>query len=184
MKQAVFLDRDGVIIEENGIFNYKPTDMKLIPKSAEAIKILNESDYKVIIISNQSGVARDIFTEHELSLFSKLMKDELKKYGAMIDAEYYCIHHPNALCNCRKPKNGMIKTAEKDLNINLKKSFIVGDRWSDIEAGIISKCQTILVKTGYGQKALNSKNLICNYVATNLFEAVEYIIKTNGHEGI
>ena len=116
--------------------------MRIIPRSGEAIRLLNEAGYRVIVVSNQSGVAKGYYLESDIALFNDEMKRQLFRFGAQIDALYYCPHHPEAdvkryklTCNCRKPRPGMILQAATEHHINLEKSYLVGDKWSDIEAG-------------------------------------------------
>lgn len=183
MNRAVFLDRDGVITQEPPHYAHRIDELKFIQKSPEAIRLLNQNNFVVIIFSNQSGIARGYYLEDDTVRFNKAMEKKLSEFGAYIDAIYYCPHHPEAVvqkyridCDCRKPKNGMLKKAEKNMDIDLRQSFVVGDRWSDIESGIFSECKTILVKTGSGQKSLKSKKIPCNYIANDLYDAVKYIL--------
>ncbi|GAG94427.1 unnamed protein product, partial [marine sediment metagenome] len=150
MNKAVFLDRDGVITKEPPYYAHKIDQLELIPKSAEAIRLLNKNGFKVIIVSNQSGVARGYYQEKDIEIYNRAMKKKLEEKNAYIDAIYYCPHHSEATiekykidCDCRKPKPGMLRQAEKDLNLNLKRSFLVGDKMSDIEAGYRAGCKTI-----------------------------------------
>lgn len=180
MNRAVFLDRDGVIVEDPD-YVYRIDQLKLIPGSAEAIKLLNENNFLTIIVTNQAGIAKGYFTEEDTVSFNELMEEKLREHNARIDAIYYCPHHPNAEiekyrinCDCRKPKSGMLKKAEKDFIIDLRSSFIIGDRLSDIEAGKSIGCKAIMVLTGYGVD--EPKNDEIDYIAQNLYEAVEYIL--------
>lgn len=183
MNRAVFLDRDGVITQEPPHYAHKLSQLKLISKSADAIRLLNERGFLVIIASNQAGIARGYYQEEDMILFNRAMKDRLAKDGAHIDAIYYCPHYPEAEveryrvdCDCRKPQPGMLKRAEKELNINLKQSFLVGDKLSDIEAGKRAGCTTIMVRTGQGADELESNQIECGYVADDLYDAVEHIL--------
>lgn len=183
MNKAIFLDRDGVITQEPPYYAHKVSQLKLIPKSANAIRWLNENRFMVIIASNQAGIAHGYYREEDTLLFNQAMKERLAKEGAHIDAIYYCPHHPEARvekyqtdCDCRKPKPGMLTKAGKDLNIDLKQSFVVGDKLSDMEAGRKAGCKTVLVKTGYGAEELKRNHVDCNYIADNLYNAVERII--------
>ncbi len=180
MNKATFLDRDGVIVEDIG-YPHKIEQLKLIPKSAEAIKILNDNNFIVIIVTNQSGIAKGYFIENDTIIFNNIMEEELKKHDARIDAIYYCPHHPNGIiekykidCNCRKPKSGMLIDAKKDFNINLNQSFIIGDRLTDMEAGKNVGCKCIMVLTGNGK--YEKKNNKIDYIAQDLHDAVEHII--------
>lgn len=188
MNKAVFLDRDGVITKEPPYYTHKIDQLELIPKSAEAIRLLNESGFKVIVVSNQAGVARGYYQEKDIKIYNNEMKRQLEVKDAYIDAIYYCPHHPDAAiekykinCNCRKPKPGMLRQAEKDLNINLKHSFLVGDKMSDIEAGYRAGCKAILVLTGQGNnesKKISKMNIKPGYISKDLFAAIQ-IIKRN-----
>lgn len=183
MNKAVFLDRDGTIIQENN-YNYRKDQLRLISKAAEAIKLLNQKDFKTIIITNQSGVAKGYYSEKDAILFNQLMIKELELQNAKIDATYCCFHHPEAKlvkykieCDCRKPKPGMLKKAEKELDIDFKKSFMIGDKKSDIDAGNSFGCRTILVLTGYGKDEIRKYNIGCDYIAKDLYDAVEMLMK-------
>ena len=183
MNRAVFLDRDGVITQEPPHYAHELSQLELIPKAADAIRLLNENGFVVIVASNQAGIAHGYYREEDAILFHQAMKENLAKEGAYIDAIYYCPHHPEAKidryrvdCNCRKPKPGMLTRAEKELNIDLKQSFIVGDKLSDIEAGKRAGCKTIMVRTGYGVEELKSNELDCDYVANDLYDAVQHIL--------
>jgi len=177
-----------VITKEPPYYAHKIDQLELISKSAEAIKGLNESGFKIIVISNQSGVARGYYQEKDIQMYNNEIKRQLEEKGARIDAIYYCPHHPEATirdyridCECRKPKPGMLKLAEKDLNLDLKCSFLVGDKMSDIEAGYRAGCKTILVLTGQGNgevKKISEMNIKPNYISKDLFAAIQ-IIKRN-----
>jgi len=184
-QKAVFFDRDGVINEEINLL-YKPKQLKLIKGAAEAIKRLNNSEYLVIVITNQPVVARGLCTEEDIREIHKKLETLLGENGAFIDRIYYCPHHPDKgypnenkkykiECECRKPNIGMLLKAEKEFNIGEKLSFIIGDSTTDIQTGINYGIQTILVKTGY--KGLDKKfSVIPNYVFQDLKEAVDFLL--------
>jgi D-glycero-D-manno-heptose 1,7-bisphosphate phosphatase len=185
MNKAVFLDRDGVITKEPPYYAHKIEQLGLIPKSAEAIRLLNESGFKVIVVSNQAGVARGYYQEKNIQIYNNEMKRQLEEKGARIDAIYYCPHYLKATikeyridCDCRKPKPGMLKRAEKDLDLDLKCSFLIGDKMSDIEAGYRAGCKTILVLTGQGNdesKKISKMNIKPNYISKDLHTAIQII---------
>lgn len=185
MNNAVFLDRDGVITHDPPHYAHRIDQLKLIPKSAEAIGLLNENGFKVVVVSNQAGVARGYYQEKDVEIYNSAMKKELEKNDAYIDAIYYCPHHPDAKmdayrrdCDCRKPKPGMLKRAEKDLNLDLKRSFLVGDKMSDIEAGYRAGCKTILVLTGHGSDELKmNANTKPDHISKDLYTASQIINK-------
>jgi len=139
--KAVFLDRDGVINEDRG-YTYKIKDFALIPYAARGLKLLQETGFKIIVITNQSGIARGLYSLSAMQRFNRHLQKKLEKYGVSIDAIYFCPHFSKGkivkyrkICNCRKPKPGMIKKAKKDFHLDLKKSFIIGDQTSDIALG-------------------------------------------------
>lgn len=181
--QAVFVDRDGVIIQEPPHYAHEISQLNFISQSAAAIRLLNENGFMVVVVSNQAGIARGYYSEEEAILFNHVMRERLAQEGARIDAIYYCPHHPQATieryrvnCDCRKPKPGMLVRAMKELNIDLNRSFVVGDKLSDIETGKSAGCHTILVKTGYGEEELRNDRFAGDHIASNLFDAAKYIL--------
>ncbi len=179
-KIAVFLDRDGTINEDKGYINH-PDRIELIPRSAEAINRLNKEGILSIIVTNQSGVARGYFKEELLPIMNRRLEDLLKEKKAQIDAIYYCHHHPDDNCSCRKPRSGMLKKAAEEFNLNLKDCFVVGDKYTDVVLGHNVGAKSVLVLTGYGkgqweydrQEWENGPD----YVAEDLYEAVSWILK-------
>lgn len=175
--RAVFLDRDGTINEE---VNYlcDTNNLKILPGVAEAIRMLNKNKYKVIIVTNQSAVARGLLTIEKLNKIHEKLLNLLSSKGAVIDAIYYCPHHPSENCECRKPKIGLILRASREHNIDLDKSYMIGDKLADIEAGKKAGCVTILVKTGYGKEEINKINFEVqpDFIAEDLYEAVKIIL--------
>ena len=170
MKKAIFLDRDGTINVEKD-YIYKSEDLVFEEGTIEALKTFKNLEYILIVVSNQSGIARGYFTEEDLNIFNNNMNEILKKNGVEITEFYCCPHHPNGIgeykkvCECRKPNNKMIEDAIKKYNIDREKSYMVGDKISDIEAGFKSNLKTVLVKTGYGLKDMEkidkNETLIC-----------------------
>ncbi len=182
MNKAVFLDRDGTIIEDVGYLN-SPEQIKFIPGSIEAIKKLNENGYKVVVITNQSGVARSLISEDMLQTIDKTIQKKILNGDAYLDMIYYCPHHPEAghypykqECDCRKPAPGMINKAQKDLNIDLTKSFMIGDKTSDIEAGQRVGIKNILVLSGRGQGEKDKIKTQPDLIAKTLKEAADWIL--------
>ena len=181
-KPAVFLDRDGVVIEDSHYLG-KPEQVRLIPGSAEAIASLNRAGWPVVIVSNQSGVARGKFSEADVHRVHAHLAELLHGYGAKIDAFHFCPHHPEAElaafrieCACRKPRAGMLVRAAAELRLDLRASWMIGDRVTDLEAGSKVGCRTVLVRTGYGAcinpAALDRDALNVELVAANLSDAV------------
>ncbi len=154
LKSAVFLDRDGTINEEQE-YLYRKEECHFLPNVKEAVKRLNEAGYLVVVVTNQSGIARGYYTESDLEELHAYMEKEFATSGAKIDGWYFCPHHPDFManakeCDCRKPLPGMLLTAADELGIDLPSSWIVGDKIVDLEAGIAAGCRSILVRTGYG----------------------------------
>ncbi|HEB70371.1 MAG TPA: D-glycero-beta-D-manno-heptose 1,7-bisphosphate 7-phosphatase [Desulfobulbus sp.] len=154
---AVFLDRDGTINEQMGYINHI-SRFHLLPGVASAIRRLNEEHIPVIVVTNQSGLARGYFPEELLTAVHEKMHQQLADKGAHVDGVYICPHHPEAKearfrldCTCRKPKTGLLEQAAQELNINLESSFMVGDRWSDLRCGVKAGATPVLVLTGYGR---------------------------------
>ncbi len=154
---AVFLDRDGTINEQMGYINHI-SRFHLLPGVASAIRRLNEEQIPVIVVTNQSGLARGYFPEELLTAVHEKMHQQLADKGAHVDGIYICPHHPEAKearfrldCTCRKPKTGLLEQAAQELNINLESSFMVGDRWSDLRCGVKAGATPVLVLTGYGR---------------------------------
>ena len=185
-QKAVFLDRDGTVNEEVGYVNHLER-FTLLPRVGEAIRLLNQNGLKAVVITNQSGVARGYFPESLVHLVHQKMQDLLKKDGAHLDGIYYCPHHPDVgappyrqKCRCRKPEPGLIEEAVKELNLDLRSSYMIGDRGVDIEFAHRVGAKGILVLTGYGKgeweywgRQWKEKP---DYVAQDLFEAVRWIL--------
>ncbi|MCX7697907.1 MAG: HAD family hydrolase [Candidatus Goldbacteria bacterium] len=189
--RAAFLDRDGVLIREVGYLQ----DLKRVNfycGNIEALKLLKQKKFKLIVVSNQSGVARGYFTEDFVRKTHRLIQKKLKKYKIKIDAFYYCPHHIRDVkikkyfrnCFCRKPKPGMVLKAKKRFNIDLKNSFMIGDKLTDIKLGKNTGMKTFLLLTGYGreQKKMIDKDTKPDYICKNLLSAAKIIIKGEKNE--
>ena len=157
MNRAVFIDRDGTLSEEVGYINH-PERFRLFPYAGKAIRHLNENGWLAIVTTNQAGVARGYFSEEMIETVHKGMEDQLATDGARLDAIYYCAHHPSVGeppyrvdCNCRKPKPGLITQAATDFHIDLKHSWMVGDRYSDIQMARNAGVKSAFVLSGYGR---------------------------------
>jgi D-glycero-D-manno-heptose 1,7-bisphosphate phosphatase len=182
MNKAVFLDRDGTIIEDVGYLN-NPQHIKFIDGSIDAIKKLNESGYKVVVITNQAGIARGLITEDMLQTIDKTLHKWILSGGAHLDSIYYCPHHPEhgvhpykQDCTCRKPHPGLIKKAEKDLDIDLSQSFMIGDKATDVEAGQRAGTKAIFVRSGPREKEEGKIKEKPDHIAENLADAVNWLL--------
>lgn len=176
MNKAVFLDRDGTIAEDVH-YCRRPEDFKILPAVPKAIRLLNRHGFEVVIITNQSGIARGYLTEETLAQIHKKMEDELAKHNARVDAIYYCPHHPDEECECRKPKTALFHKAAKELLIDFTESYVIGDMEEDISAGKAIACKTILVTTGPNSAGKLSRGKEAHYIAGNLYEAAKWIVK-------
>jgi len=182
---AIFIDRDGTLNEDIG---YVATIDQLIlyPWAAEAVRLINSAGFKAIVITNQSGVARGMHTEETLKAIHSKMIEDLAEQGARIDAVYYCPHHPEIgdsayriSCQCRKPQTGMLDAASREHNIELSRSFLVGDKATDIQLAHNAGTRAALVLTGYGRQTLAHRDrwpCAPAIVAENLLEAVKQIL--------
>ena len=187
MHIGLFLDRDGTINEEVDYLS-SPNELRLIHGAAEAVKEANQLGLKVFIITNQSGIARGMLSESDLAEIHKKLIQLLDNEQAHIDAIYYCPHHPELGnppyrmdCDCRKPNIGMLTKAAKDFDIDLRKSFVVGDRIIDVQTGNNAGASSILVLTGYGKEErqfLHDNHVHVDYIAKDLHDAMQYIKQT------
>ena len=143
MNKAVFVDRDGTIAKDVPYCS-RPEDFELLPGVAEGIRLLNNHGFKVVVITNQSGIARGYFTEEILAKIHDKMHSELAKHGAHVDDIYYCPHHPDDNCECRKPKPTLILQAALNLDVDLKQSYVIGDSDIDVEMGRRAGCKACL----------------------------------------
>jgi D-glycero-D-manno-heptose 1,7-bisphosphate phosphatase len=156
LQRAVFLDRDGVINVEKG-YLHRIEDFELLPGAPEALSLLKEAGFLLVVVTNQSGVARGYYSLEAVHELHRHLQSELKPYGVAINGFYICPHHPEhgsgkfaAECFCRKPLPGMLEQAVADFRIDPAQSYLVGDKLSDIEAGHAAGCRCLLVRTGYG----------------------------------
>jgi D-glycero-D-manno-heptose 1,7-bisphosphate phosphatase len=183
-ERAVFLDRDGTIIEEVGYLD-RPERVELFPWTIDAVRVLNRAGLAVVLVSNQSGVARGFFTEGVVDAVHERMATLLAEGGARIDAYYYCPHHPDGKlpqyaqkCECRKPGRGLVDRAARELGIDPARSFVVGDRWLDVALGRAVGAQSVLVRTGYGASEEDKRpsDLAADAVVDNLIAATSWIL--------
>lgn len=187
MEKIIFLDRDGTINKEIN-YLYKQADLEILPGVPEAIKMLRESGYRIVVVTNQAGVARGYYQEADVEHLHQYLNQQLAKAGAKIDHFFYCPHHPEhgigdykIDCPCRKPAAGMLKRAEKYYFVDKANSFIIGDKLLDIRAGNRYGVRGILVGTGYGSQEhrmvmSRGQTKEYEYFAKDLMAAAQYII--------
>lgn len=173
MHRAVFLDRDGTINVEKD-YLYLPEQLEFIEGSVEAIRRLKRAGYLVVVVSNQSGVARGYFTEEDVERLHHYSAEQLARQGVEVDAWLYCPHHPQGKgsyalsCRCRKPMPGMLLDAARRFDIDLAASVMIGDKLIDVQAGHAAGCRAILVRTGYGaqeEQLVPAGVAVCNDLA-------------------
>jgi len=183
LKPAVFLDRDGTINVDTG-YIAGPEELRLIEGSAAGLKALNDNGVKVVVITNQSGVARGFYGRKDVDAVNRRLAALLKKRGASFDALYYCPHHPDDSCECRKPGAALIRRAAKEHGIDPSISYVVGDRASDIELAAKIGAKGVLIKTGPWQEELEKLSSTPALVTKDLLRASRWIIddlkKKNG----
>ena len=187
-RPAVFIDRDGTISEEVGYVNH-PKRLRLLPRSAEAIRRLNAAGVAAVVVTNQAGVARGYFSEDVLHAANSALAAQLKDAGAYLDGIYVCPHHPTegrppfrADCDCRKPKPGLLHRAAADIALDLLASTVVGDRASDLAVAPAVGARSVLVLTGYGLGEWEYQRarfpVPPDHVAPDLLAAVDWILGT------
>jgi D-glycero-D-manno-heptose 1,7-bisphosphate phosphatase len=159
MRPAVFLDRDGTLLEEAGYLD-RLERLVFFPFAIDAIRLLNRAGYAIVVVTNQSGVGRGMYAEDFVIRAHQVVDERVRVGGGQIDGYYYCPHHPTAEiekyrldCDCRKPGPGMLRQAAADLDLDLSRSFAIGDKWTDVQAGRAAGASGILVRTGYGRSS-------------------------------
>lgn len=176
MQRAAFLDRDGTICEDANYLS-RPEDLKIFPFAAMAVNLLRENGFLIILITNQSGIARGFFSENDLREIHEKLVSEFAEQNARLDAIYFCPHSAENNCHCRKPQIGMIEQAAKDFSIDLENSWIIGDKAIDVETGCSANIKTALVLTGYGAREVEILKEKADLISPNLLDAVKEIIK-------
>lgn len=189
---GVFMDRDGTVSKEIGYVNHADR-YELLPRSADAIKMLNEKGIKAILATNQAGVARGYFPEKRIKEVHQKLQSLLAVENAYLDAIYYCKHHPEVGegeycqdCDCRKPKPGMLKQGAEEFDLDLSSSYMIGDKISDVEMAKRVDAKGILVLTGYGLGVYEYEQddwpVEPDYIAEDLYEAIKWILTDIGLE--
>ena len=185
-RRAIIMDRDGTVCDEVGYVNHVER-VRLLPRSAEAIRRANEAGFQAVVVTNQAGVARGYFAENLVEEVHDRIRELLARDGARLDGVYYCPHHPEVgppayrkTCDCRKPRPGMLLRARDEMGIDLGSSYMIGDSVRDVEAGHRAGVTPILVLTGYGRGELEYQSHAWSvrprHVAADLLEAVDWIL--------
>jgi len=185
-RSAIFIDRDGTLVHPRH-YPSRPEELQLYDGVGEALKAFQDVGFRLVVVTNQAGIARGYFTEDDLERMHQYLAEELARLGVNLDAIYYCPHHPDGIvpelaikCDCRKPHPGMLLQAAKDLKLNVQSSWFVGDILDDIEAGNRAGCRTVLVDLG--TERLPERRIRCpDFVARNTLHALRII---SGYEHI
>ena len=187
MRPAVFLDRDGTLIEERGYLD-RLDMLTPFPWTADAVRLINRAGFAAVVITNQAAIGRGIIDEAFLSQVHGLLDERLALGDARIDRYYYCPHHPDAaldafrqVCRCRKPGPGMIEQACREMGLDPTRSVMVGDRWIDVRAGRAAGMRSVLLRTGHGLHEIDSPpgDVEADAILNNLMEAVGWILRTS-----
>lgn len=188
MKTTVFIDRDGTINRDVGYLNH-PNQLELIPGAAAAISNLNRAGLLVVVVSNQAGIAKGFIQEKQVPAIHEAFLEILSQEGARIDGFYYCPHHPQGLvkkytcsCICRKPAPGLLLRASEEMNIDLARSYVVGDKVSDMQLAHNVGATAVMVLTGHGRRHQSNYPADCHrphYTCNDLYDAVQWILKNN-----
>ena len=178
MRKAVFLDRDGTIAYD-AVHCGRPEDLRLIPGAAQAVRLLNDAGFVVAVVTNQSAVARGYVTEAALEAIHGKMRADLALGEASVDAVYFCPHHPSDGCDCRKPEPGLLLRAAREMDIDLSRSFMVGNRAHDIEAAAQAGCRPVLVadEAAPEERAAQPPE----YEAADIYDAARWIVQEARH---
>lgn len=188
MDKVIFLDRDGTINEEVN-YLHKPEDLQILPGVPEAIRRLRDGGFKIVVVTNQAGVARGYYSCRDVDALHEYLNQQLKKSGAWIDRFYYCPHHPvhgigeyKRACHCRKPETGMFEQAGQEYDVDKEHSYMIGDKLLDVEAGNRYGVHGILVGTGYGrqihqEQLEKQEDVIYDVYQETLMDAARYIME-------
>ena len=183
---AVFIDRDGTVVREVG-YLCRPEQIEILPRVPEAIRRLRGGGYRVVLVTNQSAVARGMLKESELEEIHRWLRQELDRLGAGLDGVYYCPHHPSEgvapyviRCQCRKPNSGLVERAVRDLNLDLMHSYVVGDQGTDMQLARRAGIKGILIQNGGADRASTRSagmKTDCDFIARDLWDAASWILE-------
>ncbi len=183
MRPAIFFDRDGTLNEEVG-YAGRPEQFHIFPYAAAAVRAVNDAGWAAVLVTNQAGVARGYYAEAAIHELHAILRDNLAAGGAQLDSVYYCPHHPDGVvagytgvCACRKPAPGMLRQAERELDLDLARSWVIGDRYHDVDLAHAVGARAVLVRTGYGETQLLEKpELRPEHIAEDALAACRWIL--------
>lgn len=173
----ILLDRDGTIIVDKHYLS-DPEGVELFPNTAQGLKAMQDAGYKLLVTTNQSGIGRGYYSETDMHAVNERMAELLAEYGVEFKAVYFCPHAPDQDCDCRKPAPGMFDQAIAEFGINPEECYVIGDKLCDVELGIARKAKSILVRTGKGLKEEPKCVGKADYIADDLLDAAEFIIRS------
>lgn len=180
LRPAVFVDRDGTLAEEMGYLNHV-SRLRMFPFAGESVRRLNEANIPVVVVTNQSGVARGYFPESLVVEIHALMERQLAAGGAQLTGIYYCPHSAVDDCDCRKPKAGLVERAAREHNLDVSRSYVIGDRYVDVELARSVSARSVMVRTGYGEGELQWHSARWpsqpDHLAADLRDAVDWILR-------
>lgn len=186
MFSAIFLDRDGVLIENRSNYVRKWSDVKIYPEAIGALTLSTIKSYKIVIVTNQSAIGRGLISLKTANEINSRLVKLIHHHGGQVDGVYMCPHKPEDDCICRKPKPGLLLQAAKDLSLDLQSSWMIGDAWSDVQAGQLAGVrQAMLLKTGRGQEQLSQSrpnDVVKPLIFDNLMLALEAILAFDNHQ--
>ena len=184
LQPAVFLDKDGTLVDDVP-YNVDPERIELSAGAAEGARLLSEAGYALVVVSNQSGVARGLFAEEAIAGVESRIRELLADYSVRLAGFYYCPHHPAGkveryarLCSCRKPAPGMLLTAARDLSLDLSRSWLIGDILDDVEAGNRAGCRTILLDNVHETEWIEGPQRVPGARAADLYEAAQIVVRS------
>lgn len=183
-RPAIILDRDGVINQDSKHYIKSVAEFHLYPRSIEAIKRLYQVGWPIFVITNQSGIGRGYYSEQTLADMHEVLLKQVREHDGDIQAIYFCPHHPDDNCNCRKPKTGLFEQLANEHDIDLNESYYIGDKASDVQAGLNASCTPVLVRTGQGLENVDAEIVSDNQVMifADLLAFVESFIATENSD--
>ncbi len=178
-KRLIILDRDGVINHESMAYIKSPDEWLAIPHSLNAIARLHRAGFKIAVASNQSGIGRGYFDQATLNAITSKMNNEIEKAGGKLDAIFYCLHHPDDNCGCRKPKTGLLRKIAEHFQLSLEGVPFIGDSWRDWQAATLVDARPLLVKTGFGEETIlkHGSELDNQFIFNDLAHAVNWLLE-------
>lgn len=175
MNPAVFVDKDGTLIEDIP-YNVDPARITLCEGAGKALRLLSQARFVLVVVSNQSGIGRGLFPETDLVTVECRIRQLLRTSGVFLDGFYYCPHRPEDGCGCRKPRPGMLTVAAEELGLDLSRSWMMGDILDDVEAGHNAGCRAVLIDAGHETEWVTGANRLPDVMAENLLAAAEHIL--------